>query len=174
MFAIESLIWEAWLPRFSPYKMVKTSWRGYWILLVLSWMLGICFSFLGVMWIGDELGVGKRSFISGQFYSNSVTFANSIHVGMANSESSLCSVFIVKFWWGNIMSFLFLPNSWSSFVYLNSFLEFFCLLEFLIAWGWLSTHSVWNIYWNIYWHARWGKEGTLKLVLECHSGVSWC
>ena len=64
VFAIESLIWEAWLSSFSPYKMVKTSWRGYWILLVLSWMLGICFSFLGVMWIGDELGVGKRKALS--------------------------------------------------------------------------------------------------------------
>ena len=118
-------------------------------------------------WVG---GWETKGFISGQFYSNSVTFANSIHVGMANSESSLCSVFVVKFWCGNIMSFLFLPNSLSSFVYLNSFLKFFGLLEFLIAWGWLWTHCVWNIYW----HARWGKEGTLKLVLEYHSGLSWC
>ena len=82
-------------------------------------------------WVG---GWEMKGFISGQFYSNYVTFANSIHVGMANSECSLCSVFIVKFWCEHIMSF-FLPNSLSSFVYLDSFLEFFCLLEFLIAWG---------------------------------------
>ena len=126
-------------------------------MLVLWLTLGICFSFLGVMWIG---GWETKGFISGQFYSNSVTFANSIHVGKANSESSLCSVFIVKFDVGISWVFFF-----------TKFLkEFFCLLEFLIAWGWLSTHCVWNIYW----HARLGKEGTWKLVLEYHSGVSWC
>ena len=78
-------------------------------MLVLWLTLGICFSFLGVMWIG---GWETKGFISGQFYSNSVTFANSIHVGKANSESSLCSVFIVKFWCGNILSFFFYQIPW--------------------------------------------------------------
>ena len=80
-------------------------------------------------WVG---GWETKGFISGQFYSNSVTFANSIHVGMANSESSLCSVFVVKFWCGNILSFFFYQIPWvllstwihslSSLVYLNSWL----------------------------------------------------
>ena len=80
-------------------------------------------------WVG---GWETKGFISGQFYSNSVTFANSIHVGKANSESSLCSVFIVKFDVGISWVFCFYQIPWvllstwihslSSLVYLNSWL----------------------------------------------------
>ena len=51
---------------------------------------------------GRDVNLGFMSWVLGnerlgQFYSNYVNFANSIPVNMADSESSLCSGFIVKF-----------------------------------------------------------------------------
>ena len=148
-----SYLWrEAWLSSFLPENANNFT-EG-----ILDFVGFIIYAGYLFLFSGRDVNLGFMSWVLGnerlgQFYSNYVNFANSIAINMVNSESSLCSGFMVKFWCGNIMSFF------------TKFLGFFCLLEFLIAWGWLSTHCVWNIYW----HARWGKEGTLKLVLEYHS-----